>query len=225
MEAFSKFKRHSVIVYVNTKNKLSRQFLSPIITGCLNSAITGKIIPKAVISSFDQGTVYAKMSYKQLQSSKEYSSTAKVVKLALKGKEPPVDKKVIPNWQVNNDNRFYIGTFVELKNDTKLIIKKTEGNNTSIPMSKLSPGSQMYARMKEQQRSGAQPAGEKEDSETFSVETWQSSKDGKSIQATFVALKGDKITLKKKSGKSVIFPLSLLSEQSQKRARELGESL
>jgi len=129
LEAFSKFKRHSVIVYVNTKNKLSRQFLSPIITGCLNSAITGKIIPKAVIASFDQGTVYAKMSYKQLKSSKEYSSTAKVVKLALKGEEPPVDKKVIPNWQVNNDNGFYIGTFVELKNDTKLIIKKPEGNN------------------------------------------------------------------------------------------------
>jgi len=192
------------------------------VTGSLNHPKMGRIIPKAVITSPDQTVVYAKMSYKQLQSSSSYSITSKKVKAALAGNTPQADPSMTPMWNLKNSGRHYTGTFIELKGDETLVLKmKESGKNSNIAMSQLSSGSQAYAKMLEKIRSGATDDAEKSTNSEHTVETWESSKGGKTIRATFISLEDGKITLKKESNKTISFAIDLLSEKSQKRAQEL----
>lgn len=181
----------------------------------------GNIIPKAVIVSADQGVLYAKLSYPQLKESKEYSAASKAVKAGLSGEFPMADSTLVPAWSLKNSKSSYTGSFVELKDGKTLVLKMHKsGKNSTIPLSKLSKGSVAYAEMLEERRTGV--AEEKAKPAELEVETWGSSAAGKTIEATFVSLLGDKLTLKKKDGKKVSFSISLLSPESQERATFLG---
>lgn len=221
LEAFKKFKRHSVVVYLSTKSPNPFEKLSPIVSGAFRHPKIGNIIPKAVILSPDQGYLYAKLSYPQLKDSREYSKASKLVKAALEGELPATDPDLVPAWNLKNSNSAYTGTFVELQDGKTLILKmKESGKNSNIPLSKLSKGSVAYAEMLEKKRAGvAEEAAKPAD---LGIETWGSSTAGKTIEATFISLVGDKVTLKKKSGKKMSFSLSLLSEDSQERAKLLA---
>jgi len=182
----------------------------------------GRTIPKAVITSPDQTVVYAKMSYKQLKSSSSYSITSKKVKAAQKGDIPKPDATMIPMWPLKNSDRYYTGSFIELKENKILVLKmKDGGRQSNIPISKLSEGSQAYARILQEKQTAAQSTTE-DSAPKYTVEAWKSSKGGKVIQGTFVSLEGGKITLKKENDETVTFGIELLSEKSQKRAQELS---
>ena len=181
----------------------------------------GNIIPKAVILSPDQRYLYAKLSYPQLKDSKEYYKASKLVKAALEGELTATDPELVPAWNLKNSKSTYTGTFVELQDGKTLILKmKESGKNSRIPLSKLSKGSVAYAEMLEKKRAGV--AEEAAKPAELGIETWGSSTAGKTIEATFISLVGDKVTLKKKSGKKMSFSLSLLSEDSQERAKLLA---
>lgn len=208
------------MVYLNAKDATSRDPVSPMVSGAFRHAKMGRIIPQAVVSSADQTQIFSKMSYNQLKVSSEYSVTSKAVKSALGGEEFQGDSTIVPYWNLKNSMKAYAGPFVELKDDSVLVYQKRDGGaNSSIELAKLSAGSQAYARLLESQKSGGTKSSE------LTEEFWESAKDGKTIKATFVSLKGDTITLKKDSGKSVSFSVQLLSEKSQTRAKELAGKL
>ncbi len=181
----------------------------------------GTTIPKAVIVSRDQTTLYAQLSYKQLRETKEYSAAGKVVKSALEGDLPVADPKLEPAWYFKNSNKFHYATFVELQEGETLVLEmKKSGKSSSFPLRKMSEGAAAYAKILEGKRTGV--IEEEVKPPMLEVEFWGSSTAGKTIEATFVSLVGDKVTLKKKNGKKMSFSLSLLSEESQERAKLLG---
>ncbi len=57
-----------------------------------------------------------------------------------------------------------------------------------------------------------------------SVQQWVNA-EGKKIRATFVRLQGNSVMLKLENGRTVSYPLSKLSKESQKQARDLSSSL
>ncbi len=196
--------------------------------GSLQHPKLGMTIPKAVITSPDQMTVYAKMSYKQLKSSKEYSASSKVVKAALDGNPPVADHTIVPRWNLKNTTRGYNGTFIKLmdhpnKGPSVVLKMKETGKESTISLETLSSGAQAYAKLLGGASSIAQEAETTKSTPTFAEETWESAQNGKSMQATFVSLTGDNITLKKANGQTVTFSTSHLSEKSRQRAEELAE--
>lgn len=210
-----------MVVYLSTKSSNPFEELSPLVSGAFRHPKIGNIIPKAVIMSADQGSLYAKLSYPQLKDAKAYSAASKVVKSALAGELPAADPELVPAWNLKNSRNAYTGRFVELEEGKTLVLKmKKGGKNSRIPLSKLSAGSVAYAEMLEKKRTGV--AEEDAKPAALEIETWGSSTAGKTIEATFVSLVGDKVTLKKKNGKKMSFSLSLLSEDSQQRAQLLG---
>ena len=215
-----------MLVYVNSKASTRYESLSPLVAGALNCPKVGRTIPIAVISSPDQKEIYTKLSYSQLKKSKMYSLTSKIVKKALKGEVPPADATVVPMWHLKKSRRYCSGTFVQLDEGESLTIaSKKSGGSQKIPLSHLSEGAQAYAKLMELQRTGASADGGSEEKNTsHTVETWESSKDGKKMKATFISLSDGQITLKKDNGKSITFPLTKLSDKSQQRAKELSEN-
>lgn len=185
------------------------------VMGVLNADSMGNIIPKAVVTSPDQMTYMASMPYKSMKDSKAFRAANNKVKAALAGDTiaKPADAKYV--WTLTGSGRFYRGDFVELKDDKELVLKSPEGKTFKVPMAKLTAGTQAYARH-------LAGGGDKEATEKPQMEPWESAKGGQTIHATFLSLKGGKITLKKSNGKLLTFSLSLLSEKSQQRAKELA---
>lgn len=183
--------------------------------GVLNASSMGNTIPKAVVTSADQLTYMASMPYKRMSDSKAFREVNKGIKEALAGKKVEKPKDAEYNWMISGVSRFYKGDFVEVKDDKFLMIKPAKGKAIKVPLAKLSTGAQAYARLRA--GAGAAPAAEEP-----GMESWESAKGGKTIEASFVSLSGGKITLKKQGGKIVTFNLSLLSDQSRQRAKELA---
>ena len=139
------------------------------------------------------------------------------VKQALDGEAVEVPKDLVCNWIMAGKTSFYPGEFVDLVDDKNVSLKSPTGRTYNLSMDKLSKGSQAYAR-------ALAGGGEKEEEvaeKEFEMESWTNTK-GKTIRAQFVSLEGEQITLKKADGKTVSFKLSLLSEKSQERAKELA---
>lgn len=207
-----------MVVYIDSENVESLENLSPVVVGALNTASMGRTIPKAVVTSPDQNSFYASITYKQMKEPKNFRKANKQIKAALGGEQVEIPKDLVHNWVQSGSRTRYLGSFVEMKDDKNLVLKLTNGKNYSIPLAKLSAGSKAYARMLA--GGGAGEGASKE--EKTQTEPWTNTK-GKVIQARFISLKDGKITLAMKNGKSVTFDLALLSEESQKRAKELAK--
>lgn len=215
MEAFKQLKKYAVVVYINTKKSQAKEALSPVVMGVLTAKSMGNIIPKAVVTSPDQMTYMASMPYKSMKDPKAFRAANAKVKDGLAGLTipKPGDAKYV--WTISGSGRFYRGAFVELKDDKDLVLKSPEGKQFNVPMAKLTRGTQAYARH-------LAGGGEEKSAEKPQMEPWESAKGGQTIHATFLSLKGDKITLKKQNGKLATFSIARLSEESQKRAKELA---
>jgi len=225
LDAFKRLKRHSVLVYINDKDKKRWELLTPPVYGAFYEKSMGRIYPKAVITSPDQFHVFALMNHKQLEKTSAYSKVSKITKEALKGNLPKVNPVTVLKWSVKGTDRHLEGTFIKLVDDKKLFLK-VGGKEYGNKLEEFGEGAQAYARY----LSGA---GNKEKSDVadnkqdgqkgaFVPEIWESSTNGKTIKATFVSLNNDKITLKLTNGKLVTFSLDKLSEKSQQRAKALN---
>lgn len=215
MEAFKQLKKHAVVVYINTKKRAASENLSPLVLGVINANSMGNIIPKVVVTSHNQKSYIASMPYKSMKDKKSFRAVNAQIKEALAGKamEKPKDAKIV--WTLAGSGRYYKGDFVEIKDDKDLVLKSPEGKNFSVPLEKLTKGTQAYARALA--GGGAEPAASKKPE----LESWTNKK-GKQIHARFLSLKNGKISLEKMDGKVVTFNVSVLSEESQKRAKELA---
>ncbi|MDA7528113.1 SHD1 domain-containing protein, partial [bacterium] len=55
------------------------------------------------------------------------------------------------------------------------------------------------------------------------MRTWSDTTGQFKIEATFIELKGDSITLKRKDGKVISLPIAKLSEPDQKHIKEMAQ--
>lgn len=229
MDAFKKLKKHSVLVYINAEGKDRWEHVYPTVSGAIHGKGMGHIYPKAVVTSPDQLQVFAMMNHKQLEQSSAYSKVSKAAKKGAAGEELESLPEYVLHWPVAGSAGFLMGPFVRLENDNKLFLK-VKGKVYGNKLKEFRTGSQQYARHLHAQNNPTDAAGVDQTTGESSVtdvteaamEAWHSAKGGKTIQARFVTLSGDRITLEKEDGKTVTFKLSLLSEQSQQRAKELG---
>ncbi|MCP5536821.1 MAG: hypothetical protein H7A51_11405 [Akkermansiaceae bacterium] len=196
------------------------EYLSPVVVGGLYANSMGRTIPKVVVASPDQTQLFAAMSYAQTKNEKAFRTVDALVKAALAGDVKGGPKDAIEKWPLLKSGNMYTGRFVEFKEDKNLLIlKANKGKPMKIPFQKLSAGSKAYARL--MAAGGPEAAKPQAPADGYPIESWESAKGGKSIQARFVSLQDGKITLKKSDGSQVTFSLTLLSEKSQQRANEL----
>lgn len=184
----------------------------------------GKIYPQAVVSPSDQFHVYAQMNHNQLEKSSEYSKVRKITKEALKGNLPAPNPTTILTWSVKGSPGGLTGSFVKLL-DNKRLFLKVKGREYGNDMKEFGEGAQAYARYLSAAGEDVAPdvADKKQEDQkkAYIPEEWKSSKNGKTIKATFVSLEDGKITLKMTNGKTVTFSLDKLSQESQERAETL----
>ncbi|MEM1008365.1 MAG: SHD1 domain-containing protein [Myxococcota bacterium] len=208
-------KKHAVVVYINTKDGKSLENLSPVVTGALYAKSMGNIIPKAVVTSPDQKTYMASIAYKSMKDSKSFRDANKQVKSVLDGAVVEVPKDLVYAWTIRGKRSFVVGEFMELKDDKTVLLKTPNGRTRKMSLDQLTPGCGAYARVMAGGGDEEVSSGKRE------LEPWTNTK-GKQIHARFISLKDGKIRLEQMNGKVVTFSISLLSEESQKRAKELA---
>ena len=127
--------------------------LSPLVCGSLRGRNMGVTVPKVVVTSPDQTSVYAKMPYLRLVSPDSYTSVTNLVQLARDGKPPKPDPNTIPIWHHRGGYSTYYGSFSKLADSKTLLITiNPSGTTAEIPLQDLSQGAQEYARTMEQKR-------------------------------------------------------------------------
>lgn len=210
MDAFNTFKRKAVTVILESKKKDYDNQISPLISGALRDPKLGNTIPILAASSPNEDAIWGQLSYAKIKSSKDLKGMVKELTAIQKGeKEPAEDIKITLQWGVKDKPGYaYRGDFVKVEDDKLHVSEK--GKTHAIPFDKLSSSAVAYAK---------KLAGiEKAEAAKPKEEDWTNSA-GKTIVATFVALKGEKITLKLANGKETTFALNLLSEDSIKKAK------
>lgn len=214
MAAFKAFKKTAITVILESQDKKYHNLISPLISGALRDPKVGNTIPILVASSPEGSRIWGQLSYAQIGSSKSLNAMVKELTAIQKGeKEPAKDIKVPLHWAVKNKPGYsYQGDFVKL-NGNKLYLRK-EDREFSISLDKITPNAASFAK----KLAGLEDHKIAEASMP-TEEDWTNSK-GKTIVATFIALRGAKITLKLANGKTSTFPLNLLSEDHIKRAKE-----
>ncbi len=188
--------------------------LPPVAFGALRAKSMGNTIPKLAVLNSQASKVWEKLPYKEI-SEKRLKKLKNAVAKYQSGKAiPPEHSDVDLTWVTKNGGA-YVGELVEILPNA-LRLKGKKGKIINAPFKNLSPLSIAYAK---------QIIGQSDSEETTAspaMETWIGN-NGKSIQATFIALTGDQISLELKNGKTSSFPLSRLAEESQKRAKELAD--
>ena len=213
MSAFNTFRKKAITVIVETKQKSDKELIGPLIDGAFGDPKMGNTIPKLVAASPNDNEIWGRLTYAQLGSSKNLKNLTKSLTAIQKGEEEaPADIKFPLRWAVKDKPGYaYTGDFVKLEGGK--IHLKDKGKTHGIPTEKFAPSALAYAKklagLEEEKK--AEAAKPKE-------EDWTNSA-GKKIVATFIAIKGDKITLKLSNGKQSTFPLTLLSKESIERAK------
>lgn len=214
-EVLSKLKSYSVVVFVNSENKQIFNVIPPPVATMLGSKDAGNIIPKAVTADVDGYEVYALMPNKGMTEKSTFTLYKKDV---LKGEnrlvgEDGASPKI--NWYLKDKpGSYYDGAFVSLKGED-LTLSKENDKKFSVNLNTLTPASIAYAKYLGGRSSEEIPAS------PHIMEAW-TSVDGRSIQAAFVKIENDSITLEKGPGQQITFAVSLLSSSSQARARMLA---
>jgi hypothetical protein len=218
--AFKNLKSHSIIVFLNSKDDNRWEKLSPWVVTGFSEEKMGKIIPKAVITSPDMSELWGQMSYQDLKQDAPYRGLRKQVDAILKGEakpDHPADRFIY--WPLKGKGSFYIGSFVGLDDKGGLRLKMLEGNKLqTIPLDRLSDPCASLALKLASREAATGPVDAAGGS--HAIEAWTGS-NGKTLQARFVSLEGDSITLEMEDGKTHTLPLERLDEASQLRAKAL----
>ena len=215
--AIKELRSYSVVVFVDSKNDAETLMPPPVVTG-LRGATMGTFDPRIVLLSADLTQTLETLGSEKIvgdPARDTYRDLRKSVRKKLDGWKP-ADKPPADEWiWVRANGRHYRGRFVEVK-DGKLHVESEKFGKGSVSLSELSAASLAFA----QQLAGAgkEPA---EKTPGHSIETWKSS-DGKAIEARFVKLEGNKLTVETTAGKSYTFPLQRLDQKSQQRAKQLA---
>lgn len=199
--------------------------LSPLAFGELYAPEMGNIIPKAVVMSPDQRHHYGSISYKAMKGKSNLSKLSKTAKEAVKEQKTTDVKDKMMRWATSDMNgTAFIGSFVGLKNG-KLMLKLAKGKQHHMTKDKVSPAAWAFAEQIQAEIDKANnPTPVTEEKKEHPMEIWKNKK-GQKVEAAFVSLEGDKITLKLKKGSLATFSVNLLSEASIARANKYAEQV
>ncbi len=221
--AFEKLKSHSVIVLINSEDDKRWTDVGPLVVTGLSEKKMGNIIPKAVITSPDMLEMWGQMKYDDIKVEGSYRGIKKQVDAILKGEakpENPPDRPIY--WPIKGSNEYYIGAFVELGDNGGLRLKmESNGKISTIPLERLTENCAVLARTLAGREPAAKP--QPNDREAPAMESWTGS-NGKTLQARFVSLADDKVTLEMEDGKTYTMPLERLAGSSRERATKLQEA-
>ena len=167
---------------------------------------SGFWVPKAVATTPDTGGILATLTPTQAEERDLGKFRGDISAWQAGKRVPDYGDGVEIDWPMENGAKWQ-AAFVSLKGD--ILTVRANGNDIPTSVEKFKAQSVNYARFLRQR--------------ARKPETW-TSQEGKTIEATFVELRGDQINLKLADGKLSTIPLVRLSEASQKRARELAES-
>lgn len=218
MAAFKKMKSKCVVVFVHSEQRAAVDAISPVVYTALGDEALGTTIPKLVITSPTQNTILGSMSENDMGKSSNFSKVARSAEDKLEGWEvDKLDPKKSLKWPVKGKKLQYKGVFKSYDGGDLVF---TTGR---MQKDKLGEGTKLYLELLSKQLEAARIKAEAEASRVvYEVEDWEGSSSDKSISAKFVSLVGDKITLEKADGEMMSFDVQYLSEESQKRARELA---
>ena len=217
--AIKELRSYAVVVFLESKTVKEIEMPPPVVTG-LRGPTMGTFDPRIVLLSADLvetlGTAgseklvgnAARDTYRDLKK----SIRAKLAKWKTGG--TPSDEMI---W-VRKDGRHYRGRFIEVK-DGRLHVQSEKFGKGSLPLDELSPASLSYAK----QLAGTKSEAEEPSPGASKIETW-TSRDGKVVQARFVALKDELLTVETAAGKAYTFPLDRLDQKSQAKAKQLSGS-
>jgi hypothetical protein len=219
-KAFEKLKSHSVIVFINSEDDYRWADVGPLVVTGLSEKKMGNIIPRAVITSPDMSEMWGQMKYEELKVEGPYRGIKKQVDAILKGEakaENPPERPIY--WPIKGSKEYYIGAFAGLGDKGGLRLKmESNGKIATIPLERLTENCAVLARALAGREPAAKP--QPEAGQTPAMESWTGS-NGKTLQARFVSLADDKVTLEMEDGKIHTMPLERLAGSSQERARTL----
>ena len=216
--AVKELRSYAVVVFVVSKQDKEVDLPPPVVTG-LRGPSMGTFDPRIVLMSADLRQTLATVGSEEIvgdPARETYRRLRKSIraKLGEAGAGGTGDAELI--W-VRKDGRHYRGRFIEVK-DGRLHVESEKFGKGSLSLEELSPGSLSYAKLLAGKVEGAVPDGAGD-----GIESWTSS-DGKVIEARFVKLQGETLTVETAAGKSYSFPLGRLEAKSQARAKQLASS-
>jgi hypothetical protein len=134
----------------------------------------------------------------------------------------PLPGPVLPgdtelDWKVAGEDKLVCGVFGQVRNEGLYFRGRDVSQPADIPLAKLSPAALRYVRYIT--RAGAPSRNAPKTG--AALEKWTSSQ-GRALEAAFISLKDDMVTLRTAAGKEHTLTLETLSTESQKRARELA---
>jgi hypothetical protein len=213
-EAFKKLRTHSVIVLLDTENKNAWDQVNPVVMTAFNEQKMGHVYPKVVITSPDMKAIAAQLNNKDMNSSSMYSNAKKQLDTLLKSSTSPelnIDR--VTHWKSSNSSGFYIGTYLGMKNEKTVNLKLTsDGKTYAMDLGRFNPSTVAFIKELAENKNPKSPA------VNYVIEGWKGS-NGTVIQAKFVSLEDDKITLEMKDGKTHTLPLEKLEQSSQDKAK------
>ncbi|MCU0751814.1 MAG: hypothetical protein MUF86_07000 [Akkermansiaceae bacterium] len=218
--AFEKLKSHSVVVFINSEDDNKWADVGPMVVTGISEKKMGNLIPRAVITSPDMSEIWGQMKYEELKVEGPYRGIKKQVDAILKGEAKPENPPERPiYWPIKGSKEFYIGAFVDLADNGGLRLKmESNGKMATIPLGRLTGNCAVLARTLAGREPEAKP--QPEASQAPALESWTGS-NGKTLQARFVSLADDKVTLEMEDGKTYTMPLERLAGSSRERAKTL----
>ena len=211
--AIKELRSYAVIVFLISKKDGEPTMPPPVVTG-LRGSNMGTFDPRFVILSADLKETFETAGNEQITGDPAYAFYKELRKSMRKHLADWKPSTQIPDdeltW-VKSDGRHYRGKFIEVK-DERLHVESEKFGKGSVALSELGPGSLAYAKL----LSDKKPA----PTET-KLESWKNT-DGKAIEARFVSLKNNQLTVETDAGKSYTFPLDRLDQTSQAKAKKLA---
>jgi hypothetical protein len=213
-EAFKKLRTHSVIVLLDVNDKNAWDQVNPVVTTGFHEPQMGHVYPKVVITSPDMKAIVAQLSNKEMGSSNMYSTAKKHVEAMLKlSTSPELDINRISHWKSGNSSGFYIGTYTGMKDEKTVNLKmKSDGKTYAMDLNRFNPATAAFLKELAENKKPAKAT------VNNVLENWTGS-NGTTLQAKFVSLKDDKVTLEMESGKTHTLSLERLDKTSQDKAK------
>ncbi len=212
------------MVFLNAKIDGEHSEAPPPVLAAFKTKKMGNVIPKAVVAAPDMSRAWYLLNHDELGESKSYREAKRAVRDIQSGEAQPPEPEAgeMLEWGVKGKNGFYTGSYQGVTDKDEVLLKNPKGDTFPIALEKLGTGSVNYARSLSGKDAPAPAETETAAPVAPALESWESA-DGKKIEAKFLSLKDDKVSLENADGKVFSFPLVRLSEASQARARELAK--
>jgi hypothetical protein len=213
-EAFTRLRNHSEIVLLRTGDRAQfSQQVTPLILRQFSQPELGRFIPKVVVTSPDMSRIFGYIRYEDMRENRHFMSLARQVREFTSAPESAPLAEGDFSWYLKT-GRVMNGSFIRVEGEN-LVMKMTEsGNESTRPLSDFADGTVLQARVLA--AGGSLPAtGPIRPGDAAPMEVWTSADGVRQIQARFISLSGETLTLVNDQGQTLQFGIGLLNEESR----------